>query len=96
VIFRIPKGLWRGFLVEDLLKKLDEIMTKNIVRKMGGLFCFIVVILSLAALFVGAGSLLSSMKKPEAAVEAPAEEALEEEEATEETDEEAAEEEVEE
>ena len=65
--------------MEDLLKKLDEIMTKNIVGKIGGLFCFIVVILSLAGFFVGAGSLLSSMKKPEAAVEAPAEEASEEE-----------------
>ncbi len=86
--------------MEDLLKKLDEIMTKDIVRKIGGLFCLIVVVLSLAGFFVGAGSLLSSMKKPEAAVEAPAEEASEEEEATEETDEEtdeeAAEEEVEE
>ncbi len=86
--------------MEDLLKKLDEIMTRNIVGKIGGLFCFIVVILSLVGFFVGAGSLLSSMKKPEVAVEAPAEEALEEEEATEETDEEtdeeAAEEEVEE
>ncbi len=82
--------------MEDLLKKLDEIMTKDIVRKIGGLFCFIVVILSLVGFFVAAGSLLSSMKKPEAAVEAPAEEATEEEEAIEETDEEAAEEEVEE
>ncbi len=80
--------------MEDLLKKLDEIMTKDIVRKIGGLFCFIVVILTLVCFFVGAGSLLSSMKKPEAAVEAPAEEASEEEEATEETGEEAAEEEV--
>jgi cytoskeletal protein RodZ len=89
VIFRIPKGLCGDFSMEDLLKKLDEIMAKNIVGKIGGLFCFIVVILSLAGFFVGAGSLLSSMKKPEAAVEAPAEEASEEEE---ETGEEAAEE----
>lgn len=82
--------------MEELLKKLDEIMTKDIVRKIGGLFCFIVVILSLAGFFVGAGSLLSSIKKPGADVETPAEEASEEEEATDETDEETDEEEVEE
>ncbi|MFQ5712469.1 MAG: hypothetical protein ACE5GU_00365 [Candidatus Scalinduaceae bacterium] len=73
--------------MEELLKKLDEIMTKDIVRKIGGLFCFIVVILSLVGFFVGAGSLLSSIKKPEAAVKTSAEEATDEEKTTEETDE---------
>lgn len=60
--------------MEALLKKLDEIMAKDIVRKLGGLVCFVIVILSLACFFIGAGSLLGSMKKPEAAVETSAEE----------------------
>lgn len=79
--------------MEDLLKKLDEIMTKDIFRKIGGLFCFVVVILSLAAFFVGTGSLINSMKKTEAVVESSEEEATEEadEEEVEETDEEATE-----
>ncbi len=78
--------------MEELLKKLDEIMMKDIVRKLGGLVCFVIVILSLAGFFIGAGSLLGSMKKPEAAVETSAEEGEEAAEAEEE-DEEAAEEE---
>ena len=60
--------------MEALLKKLDEIMAKDIVRKLGGFVCFVIVILSLAGFFIGAGSLLGSMKKPEAAVETSAEE----------------------
>jgi hypothetical protein len=82
--------------MEELLKKLDEIMTKDIVRKLGGLVCFVIVILSLAGFFIGAGSLLGSMKKPEAAVETSAEEgeeAAEAEAEAEEEDEGAAEEE---
>ena len=55
--------------MEALLKKIDEIMTKDIVRKIGGLVCFGIVILSLAGFFIGAGSLLGSMKKPDADVE---------------------------
>jgi hypothetical protein len=78
--------------MEALLKKIDEIMTKDIVRKLGGFVCFVIVILSLAGFFIGAGSLLGSMKKPEAAVETSAEEGEEAAEAEEE-DEEAAEEE---
>ena len=78
--------------MEALLKKIDEIMTKDIVRKLGGLVCFVIVMLSLAGFFIGAGSLLGSMKKPEAAVETSAEEGEEAAEAEEE-DEEAAEEE---
>ena len=60
--------------MEALLKKLDEIMAKDIVRKLGGFVCFVIVILSLAGFFIGAGSLLGSMKKPEADVETSAEE----------------------
>ncbi len=82
--------------MEALLKKIDEIMTKDIVRKLGGLVCFVIVILSLAGFFIGAGSLLGSMKKPEADVDTSAE-ATEEDgeaaEAEEEDDEEATEEE---
>ena len=78
--------------MEELLKKLDEIMTKDIVRKLGGFVCFVIVILSLAGFFIGAGSLLGSMKKPEADAETSAEEGEEAAEAEEE-DEEAAEEE---
>ncbi len=55
--------------MEALLKKLDEIMAKDIVRKLGGFVCFVIVILSLAGFFIGAGSLLGSMKKPAADVE---------------------------
>lgn len=78
--------------MEALLKKIDEIMTKDIVRKLGGLVCFGIVILSLAGFFIGAGSLLGSMKKPDADIETSAEEdgeaAEAEEEAAEEADEE--------
>ena len=69
--------------MEALLKKIDEIMAKDIVRKLGGFVCFVIVILSLAGFFIGAGSLLGSMKKPEADVETSAEEGEEGEEAAE-------------
>ncbi len=82
--------------MEALLKKIDEIMTKDIVRKLGGLVCFVIVILSLAGFFIGAGSLLGSMKKPEAAVETSAEEGEEAAEAEEDGEEAAEEEEHEE
>jgi len=76
--------------MEALLKKLDEIMAKDIVRKLGGFVCFVIVILSLAGFFIGAGSLLGSMKKPAADVEISEEdgEAAEAEEGDEEADEE--------
>ncbi len=76
--------------MEELLKKLDEIMAKDIVRKLGGFVCFVIVILSLAGFFIGAGSLLGSMKKPAADVEISEEdgEAAEAEEEDEEADEE--------
>ena len=54
----------------DLLKKLDEIMTSNLVRKLGGLFCLVAVIITAAAFLIGAGSVLKTMKGPVAAVEA--------------------------
>ncbi len=74
----------------DLLNKLDEIMTSDLVRKLGGLFCLITVIFSVVAFIIGAGSLLKSIKGPVADVEV-----TEEEGAGEEGEEEAADEEAE-
>ena len=79
----------------DLLKKLDDIMTSDLVRKLGGLFCLVTIVIMAAAFLIGAGSLLKSMKGP--AVEVTEEEgAAAEEEATDEDLEEEAEEEAEE
>ncbi|MBS1258343.1 MAG: hypothetical protein MAG551_01401 [Candidatus Scalindua arabica] len=75
----------------DLLKKLDEIMTSDLVRKLGGLFCLVTLVITAAAFIIGAGSILKSAKGP--ATEVTEEEAAEGEEAT---DEEEAEEEAEE
>ncbi len=74
----------------DLLKKLDEIMTSDLVRKIGGLFCLVAVIITAVAFFIGAGSVLKTMKGPSVAVEVTDEEAAEE--ATDEDHEEEAEE----
>ena len=51
--------------MEELLKKLDEKMTSELVRKLGGLFCFTLLALSLAGFIFGAGAL---MKSPDQAV----------------------------
>jgi hypothetical protein len=74
--------------MEALLKKIDEIMAKDIVRKLGGFVCFVIVILSLAGFFIGAGSLLGSMKKPAADVETSEEDGEEDGDVAEEADEE--------
>ncbi len=64
--------------MEELLKKLDEKMTSDFVRKIGGLFCFVVLILSVVAFFIGAGALLKSPgTADEAALETEAGEAEE-------------------
>ena len=65
----------------DLFKKLDEIMTGDLVRKLGGGVCLIAVILIGAGFLVGAKSLFSTMR-PSVAVEATDEEAAEMEDAT--------------
>ena len=78
----------------DLLKKLDEIMTSDLVRKLGGLICLVAVIITAVAFLIGAGSVLKSMKGPSEAVEVTDEEAAEE--ATDEDNEEEAEDEAEE
>ncbi len=74
----------------DLLKKLDEIMTSDLVRKLGGLFCLVTVIITAAAFLIGAGSVIKTMKGPAVEVTEEAEEAADED--LEETDDEAEEE----
>ncbi|MCP4254035.1 MAG: hypothetical protein GY775_11615 [Candidatus Scalindua sp.] len=66
----------------DLFKKLDEIMTGDLVRKVGGVVCLAAVILIGAGFLVGAKSVLSTMKGPEVAVEATDEETAEVDEAS--------------
>ncbi len=73
----------------DLFKKLDEIMTGDLERKVGGVVCLIAVILIGAGFIVGAKSVLKTMKGPEVAVEATdEEEAVEGEDASEDVEEE--------
>ena len=67
----------------DFFKKLDEIMTGDLVRKIGGFVCLIAVVVIAAGFLVGAKSVLKTMKGPDVAVEATDEEATaEEDEAT--------------
>ena len=73
----------------DLLKKLDEIMTSDLVRKLGGLFCLVTIIILAAGFLIGAGSLIKSMKGPIAEVEVTDEEAAAEEATDEDIEEEA-------
>ena len=80
----------------NLLEKLDEIMTGDRVRKLGGLFCLVTVIISVVAFIIGAGSLLKPAKGPVADVEVTEGEGAEEEDATDEDNEEEAEDEAEE
>ncbi len=62
----------------DFFKKLDEIMTGDLVRKVGGAVCLVAVIIIGLGFLVGAKSVLSTMKGPAVAVEATDEEAAEE------------------
>jgi len=62
----------------NLFKKLDEIMTGDLVRKVGGLVCVVAVIIIGIGFVIGAKSVLSTMKGPAVAVEATDEEAAEE------------------
>ena len=84
----------------NLLNKLDEIMTSDRVRKLGGLFCLVTIIITAAAFIIGAGSLLKSAKSPVADVEVTEgegdSEGAAEEEATDEDNEEEAEDKAEE
>ena len=71
----------------DFFKKLDELMTGDLVRKIGGGVCLIAVILIGAGFIVGAKSVLSTMKGPVTAVEATDEAAEEDEAMTEDAEE---------
>ena len=62
----------------NFIKRLDEIMTGDLVRKVGGLVCLVAVIIIGLGFIVGAKSVLSTMKGPAVAVEATDEEAAEE------------------
>lgn len=82
--------------MDELFKKLDEIMTSDLVRKIGGLICLITIVIVAAAFLVGAGSVLKTMKGQKEVAETPAEEeAMEESAEEEEETDEAAEEEAE-
>jgi len=70
-------------------------MTSDLVRKLGGLFCLVTLVITAAAFLIGAGSILKTMKGPIADVEVTEEEGTEEE-ATDEDHEEEAEDEAEE
>jgi len=59
----------------DFFKKLDEIMTGDLVRKVGGVVCLVAVIVVGLGFLVGAKSVLNTMKGPDVAVEATDEEA---------------------
>ena len=59
----------------NFFKRLDEIMTGDLVRKVGGLVCLVAVIIIGLGFLVGAKSVLSTMKGPAVAVEATDEEA---------------------
>ena len=59
----------------NFFKRLDEIMTGDLVRKVGGVVCLVAVIIVGLGFLVGAKSVLSTMKGPAVAVEATDEEA---------------------
>jgi hypothetical protein len=72
----------------DLFKKLDEIMTGDFVRKLGGFVCLVAVFIIGVGFLIGAKSMLSTMKGPDVVAEATDEEAAElDEAASEEVDE---------
>ncbi len=58
----------------DLFKRLDGFMTSDLVRKLGGLFCLIALVVLAAGFLIGAKSVLKTMKGPDVAVEATDEE----------------------
>ncbi len=54
----------------DFFKKLDEFMTSDLVRKLGGGFCLIALVVIAVGFLIGAKSVLDTMKGPAVAVEA--------------------------
>ncbi len=63
----------------DLFKKLDELMTGDLVRKVGGFVCLFAIVIIGLGFIVGTKSVLNTMKGPAVAVEATDEEAAEDE-----------------
>ncbi len=58
----------------DLFKRLDEFMTSDLVRKLGGLFCLLALVVLAAGFLIGAKSVLKTLKGPSVAVEVTDEE----------------------
>ncbi len=54
----------------DFFKKLDEFMTSDLVRKVGGGVCLIALVVIAAGFLIGAKSVFETMKGPAVAVEA--------------------------
>ncbi len=71
----------------DLFKKLDELMTGDLVRKVGGFVCLFAIVIIGLGFIVGAKSVLNTMKGPAVAVEATDEEAAEDEASSEDVEE---------
>ncbi len=58
--------------MEQLFKKLDSIMMNDIVRKLGGFVCLLILGVSAVAFLIGAGDLFGTGKKTDSSVEADA------------------------
>jgi len=71
----------------DLFKKLDELMTGDLVRKVGGFVCLFAIVIIGLGFIVGTKSVLNTMKGPAVAVEATDEEAAEDEASSEDVEE---------
>ncbi len=71
----------------DLFKKLDDLMTGDLVRKVGGFVCLFAIVIIGLGFIVGLKSVLNTMKGPAVAVEATDEEAVEDEASSEDVEE---------
>ncbi len=71
----------------DLFKKLDDLMTGDLVRKVGGFVCLFAIVIIGLGFIVGLKSVLNTMKGPAVAVEATDEEAAEDEASSEDVEE---------
>ncbi len=80
----------------DFFKKLDEFMTSDLVRKLGGLVCLLALVVIAAGFLIGAKSVLKTMKGPSVAVEATDEDGTAEDGEAEDADEDEEEEDAEE
>ncbi len=71
----------------DLFKKLDDLMTGDLVRKVGGFVCLFAIVIIGLGFMVGLKSVLNTMKGPAVAVEAADEDAAEDEASSEDVEE---------